>query len=172
MWKLIGAVLVVLATSLAGFEYARRFRERSEQIRQLRTSITLLETEIQYGMRTLYEALTNVANRSPSPVRDLWMRCAERLQMQDGDSTYECLHQAVQERWDWTSMKATEKEIFLDICKNLGQSDRETQLQHLQLAKQNLENEEQKARSEQSQNEKMYRTLGVLAGALVIILLY
>jgi stage III sporulation protein AB len=69
-------------------------------------------------------------------------------------------------------MKNGEKEIFLDICKNLGQSDRQTQIQHLTLAKQNLEIEEQKARAEQQQYEKMYKTLGVLAGVLVIILLY
>lgn len=172
MLKLCGAVLVILAFSLAGFQYAKRFRERPEQIRQLRTAITSLETEIGYGLRPLQEALSLIAERSGSPLRELLERCGQRLRELEGESTYYCLKQAVEESWSLTAMKNGEKEIFLDICKNLGQSDRQTQLQHLTLAKQNLEIEEQKARAEQQQYEKMYKTLGVLAGVLVIILLY
>ncbi|WP_044640413.1 stage III sporulation protein SpoIIIAB [Risungbinella massiliensis] len=172
MLKLIGSVLLVLAFSLAGFQYAKRYRERPEQIRQLRTAITFLETEIGYGVRTLPEALAQVSLRAPVPIRDLLERCSKSLLELDGRSTYECLQFAVKQRWKWTQMQSDEKEIFLDICKNLGQSDRNTQIQHLTLAKQNLEQIEQQAQEEQRQYEKMYRTLGILAGALLIILLY
>lgn len=172
MLKLIGSVLLVLAFTLAGFQYAKRFRERPEQIRQLRTAITFLETEIGYGVRTLPEALAQVSQHAPAPISDLLQRCGESLLELDGRSTYECLQIAVRQRWKWTQMQSGEKEIFLDICKNLGQSDRATQLQHLTLAKQNLEHLEQRAQEDQQQYEKMYRTLGILAGALLIILLY
>ena len=55
---------------------------------------------------------------------------------------------------------------MLDFSATLGQSDREDQMQHLARAKANLEVEEKKSRDEQIQYEKMFKTIGVLAGAL------
>jgi stage III sporulation protein AB len=89
----------------------------------------------------------------------------------DGESTYECLRRAVEAEWDHTALSKTEKEILLNLCRVLGCSNREDQLHHLRLADTQLEVEEAKAHDDQAKYEKMYKTMGILAGALLVILL-
>jgi stage III sporulation protein AB len=170
--KLIGSLLLLMATSGIGFVMARRLATRPKQIRRLIGALSILETEIGYGARTLIIACQNVGGRQLQLISELFQQMAQRLATMDGAATYDCLRLAVEEWWPKTAMKSSEKEVFLQFCKTLGMSDRKDQLTHLALVKQNLTIEEQKAREEQGQYEKMVRTLGLLAGALLIILLY
>lgn len=164
--------MVLIATSWIGFEIARSYRERPKQIRQLRSALSLLETEIHYGVRPLTVACQEIAERTSGPISRLFVRCAQNLHQMDGVSTYDCFKQAIEQEWNHTAMKHPEKKILLDFSATLGQSDREDQMQHLARAKANLEVEEKKSRDEQIQYEKMFKTIGVLAGALIVLLIY
>ncbi len=53
----------------------------------------------------------------------------------------------------------------------LGQHDRESQQKHIRLCITHLEREEEEAKALQPQYEKMIKSLGVLAGLLIVILL-
>ncbi|SFJ31422.1 stage III sporulation protein AB [Thermoflavimicrobium dichotomicum] len=164
--------MVLLAASWAGFFLARNYRERPQQIRQLRSALSLLETEIGYGTRPLIEACEAIAERMDGAISAIFARCAENLKQMDGASTYECFQQAIEQQWPHTTMKKPEKLVLLHFCQTLGRSDREDQLQHVRVAKSNLEVEEMKAREEQGQYEKMCKTVGILCGVLIIILMY
>lgn len=172
MLKLIGCILLLLATSGIGFVFAGKLAARPKQIRRLIHALAILETEIGYGSRNLAAACQSIGERNLDNVSKLFQNMTLRLTTMDGAATYDCLQLAVQDWWPTTAMKTSEKEVFLQFCKTLGKSDRHDQLTHLALVKQNLQVEEQKAREEQVQYEKMVRTLGVLTGALLIILLY
>jgi stage III sporulation protein AB len=172
MMKLIGACLILIATTWAGFKYAYHFRERPKQIKQLRDALSLLKTEIGYGTRPLIQACEHVAERIEGMVGEIFSKSAENLKKMDGASTYDCFQQAIEHIWSRTAMKKAEKSILLHFCQTLGRSDRQDQLQHMALAKANLEVEEGKAREEQVQYEKMCKTVGILGGVLLIILMY
>lgn len=172
MLKLIGCILLLLATTGIGFVFAGRLASRPKQIRRLIHALAILETEIEYGNRNLAVACQHIGERKLGNVSELFRQMSLHLTTMDGAATYDCLRLAVQDWWPATAMKLSEKEVFLQFCKTLGKSDRQDQLAHLALVKQNLKAEEHQAREEQAQYEKMVRTLGVLAGALLIILLY
>ncbi|MCS1350772.1 stage III sporulation protein SpoIIIAB [Mechercharimyces sp. CAU 1602] len=172
MMKLFGAILILISTSISGWMFAKRFAERPKQIRQLCQALALLETDIVYGSRPLSEAFAHIAHREPAAIGSIFHRCAVHLQELDGASTFECWEKALSEVWPRLDLQAAEKEILLDFGKTLGMSDRDDQLQHLQLTVSNLQVEENHAREEQGQYEKMWKSVGVLGGALLIILLY
>ena len=168
MLKLIGAVLILISTTMTGFRIARRYAERPRQIRQLRQALSLLETDIAYGSRTLTEAFRWIGKREREPVASLFSSCVRYLETLDGASTYQCWKKAVEETWPHTAMGVPEREVMIDFGKTLGLSDRQDQLQHLRMAVANLKVEEDHARDEQVRYEKMCKTLGFLAGALLV----
>jgi stage III sporulation protein AB len=172
VFKLIGCILLLLATTGIGFIFANKLATRPKHIRRLIGALAILETEIGYGSRNLAIACQHIGDRKLEAISELFRQMSLRLTTMDGAATYDCLQLAVQDWWSTSAMKTSEKEVFLQFCKTLGNSNRHDQLTHLALAKQNLQVEELKAREEQAQYEKMVRTLGVLAGALLIILLY
>lgn len=172
MLKLVGAILIIIATSWIGFQLATELRLRPRQIQELRSSLALLKTEIDYGTRPLAEACDRIAEAASSGLSQLFQRFGRNLRTLNGQSTYECLRLAIDSEWRKTAMGKAEKGIILKLCQVLGGSNRSDQLHHLEIASENLLMEEQKARVEQEKYEKMVKTLGILSGALLVILMY
>ncbi|WP_286884417.1 stage III sporulation protein SpoIIIAB [Aneurinibacillus sp. UBA3580] len=172
MLKLLGASLIILAGTLCGMQLGGYLAHRPLQIRQLRTGLTLLETEIVYGSRSLSEALASISRRVGGEAARLFSQAAELLATEQEWSASECWHCAVHRIWPGTALKEPEKDVMLQLGFILGQSDREDQRKHIRLALANLEHEEACARDSQQRYEKMCRSLGVLSGVLLVILLY
>lgn len=64
MLRMIGAALVVVSCTGIGFRIARDFRRRPQQLRVLSQAIRLLESEIEYTVTPLPQALMRVGRRS------------------------------------------------------------------------------------------------------------
>ncbi|MFC7440953.1 stage III sporulation protein SpoIIIAB [Laceyella putida] len=171
MMKLIGGLLVLFTTSWLGFTLAGHVRERPKQIRQLRAYLALLQTEIEYGTRPLAEACANIAEHEDNEVSALFRASAHQLMKRDGSSTFECFKRAIDQEWRQTALQQAEQDVLLQLCQVLGTSDRHDQVHHLTMACNHLELEEKRARDEQDRSEKMYKTMGVLSGALLVILM-
>ncbi|MCM3698302.1 stage III sporulation protein SpoIIIAB [Paenibacillus macerans] len=172
MLKMFGAALVILAATLAGWVQARQFASRPNQIRRLILALKRLETEIMYGFTPLPDALRRIGEQSQEPVRAIFVTAADNMSASNRMSAQESLEQAAINVWKFTAMKAPEQEVIRQLSYTLGTSDRKDQLRHLATAVRQLESEESAAREEQARYEKMYRSLGLLCGAFIVILFY
>ncbi|XEC92855.1 stage III sporulation protein SpoIIIAB [Paenibacillus tarimensis] len=171
MIKIIGAMLVLFAGGMIGFQQAARFAARPRQLRQLGFAVSQLETEIGYGYTPLPDALIRAVKTLSEPVAGLFIRAAALLEDAKGLSFNECWEQAVKEHWQHTAMRENEKAVLLRLGSSLGISDREDQLKHLRLALLQLKSEEDAARDDQARYEKLSKSLGILAAALIVILM-
>lgn len=172
MLKLLGAVLILFAATMLGFAKASLYARRPRQIRQLIQALQRLETEMVFGFTPLPEALCRIAAQLDPPLGTMFRQAAEPLMYASGKTAGESWREAVDSCWKETAMSSNEREIFSQIGFTLGVSDREDQMKHLRLAVHMLQAEEQTAWDEQKRYEKMWKSLGVLAGAFVVILMY
>lgn len=169
--KLLGAVLILLAGTLIGFQKAARYAERPRQLRQLAHALQRLETEIGYGHTPLPEALERTAEATAEPIASLFRDAAEGLCKAEDMSFQESWDNAVRSRWMDTSMKSNELGVMLRLGSTLGISDKDDQMKHLRLALLQLKSEEDAARDDQGRYEKMWKSLGALLAVLIIILM-
>jgi stage III sporulation protein AB len=172
MLKFLGAVLVLFAGTMFGFFQALQYARRPRQIRELITALQRLETEIVYGYTPLPEALLSLGKLSSEPLGSIFRQIREQLLQQKGTPVRDIWRQAALDGWKRSAMKAGELEVFLGLGNTLGLSDRTDQAKHLRLATTQLHAEEETARDEQKRYETMWRSLGVLVGALIVILMY
>jgi stage III sporulation protein AB len=170
--KLLGASIILFSTTLTGLKAAGRLARRPIEIRQLQTALKLLQTEIVYGATPLSQALGHIAKRVNGSVGKLFAMVAGMLNGQQELTVYESFQTAIAEIWPATAMKQAEKEILLQLGGILGLSDREDQQRHIELAVMNLQSEEKHSLDHQSKYEKLCKSMGLLSGLLVIILLY
>lgn len=170
MLKLIGAVIIVLATTWAGFEAARRLSMRPRQLRQLKVALQSLEAEIMYGHTPLKEAANKLQKQFPKPLNQLFGAFASKLEI--GETTVkEAWDSSLKQIWPKLSLKEGEYEVLLQFGEMLGKSDRYHQQKQILLTMAHLEREESEAISLQTKYEKMMKSLGFLSGLLLIILL-
>ncbi|WP_028399156.1 stage III sporulation protein SpoIIIAB [Ectobacillus panaciterrae] len=170
MMKMIGAVLIVAATTWIGFQFAKKVSERPRQLRLLKTALQSLEAEIMYGHTPLSEAAERLAKQMPKPLS--WMFQSFQTRLQRGDKTVrEAWNESLQDIWKLTALKQTEQEILQQFGETLGQHDRDSQQKHIRLCITHLEREEGEAKDAQLRYEKMMKSLGFLTGLLIVILL-
>ena len=169
--KLLGALLILIAGTLIGFQQAAKFADRPKQIRQLTHALQRLETEIGYGHTPLPEALERTAEASSEPVASLFREAANQIWRPEGMTFQQCWEQSIRLRWNETSMRAGEQGVLLRLGSTLGISDKEDQMKHLRLALLQLQAEEDAARDDQRRYEKMWKSLGALLAVLIIILM-
>lgn len=170
MMKLIGAMLIIIATTWTGFEFARHLTERPRQLRALKTALQSLEAEIMYSHTPLHEASRRLALQLPHPLAHFFATFAKKLTETETtvrDAWEECL----KEVWGKTALKRNEFEIMKQFGETLGRHDRQSQQKQIVLTLTHLEREESEAREKQAKYEKMVKSIGFLSGLLLIILL-
>jgi len=172
MMKILGAVLIIGASTLFGYYKASLYAARPRQIRQLIHALKRLATEIGYGSTPLPEALARLSSQCSRPLNRMFGIIADRLRTGSSDTAKDVWQESVRLFWGQTAMKSPERETMLELGSSLGISDRENQLKHIELAVTLLQHEEAAARDEQLKYEKLSRSLGVLGGALIVILIY
>ena len=170
MIKLLGAILIILATTWTGFEVAKQLTERSRQLRDLKTALQSLEAEIMYGHTPLHEAARRLADQLSNPLQSFFSIFAKKL-VESETTVRDAWEESLKEIWGKTALKKNEFEIMKQFGETLGRHDRISQQKQILLTLTHLEREEREARDKQQQYEKMIKSIGFLAGLLLIILL-
>jgi stage III sporulation protein AB len=170
MIKIVGAILILFATTWTGFEVAKQLTERPRQLRSLKTALQSLEAEIMYGHTPLHEAARRLSQQLPSPINDFFKRFGNKL-TESETTVRDAWEESLKEIWGKTALKKGEFEIMKQFGETLGRHDRVSQQKQIMLTLTHLEREENEARDRQNRYEKMVKNIGFLTGLLLIILL-
>ena len=170
MIKIVGAILILFATTWTGFEVAKQLTERPRQLRALKTALQSLEAEIMYGHTPLHEAARRLSQQLPSPINGFFYKFGNKLNSSE-TTVRDAWEESLKEIWGKTALKKGEFEIMKQFGETLGRHDRVSQQKQIMLTLTHLEREENEARDRQIRYEKMVKNIGFLTGLLLIILL-
>jgi stage III sporulation protein AB len=170
MIKLIGAIIIIVASTWGGFEAAKTLTARPRQLRQLKSALQSLEAEIMYGHTPLHEAARRLSAQTSKPLSQFFAAFAEKLTYSE-TTVKDAWEESLKEIWKLTALKQSEFEIMKQFGETLGRHDRHSQQKQIMLTLTHLEREEADARDKQARYEKMVKSLGFLSGLLLVILL-
>ncbi|GAB3791418.1 stage III sporulation protein SpoIIIAB [Virgibacillus kimchii] len=166
----IGALLFVGTTTWVGFEWSHRLTTRPKHIRQLKNALQILEAEIVYSHLPLQDAFYNISNQIPEPVQTFFTSLHTTMNTEK-NSLYEIWEAQVRHLMVISSLGNNEAEILRQFGRTLGQHDVEQQQKHIQLAVHHLDRELENARDNQFKYSKMAKSLGILCGLFIVLLL-
>lgn len=84
--RLVGCLMVVAGTSGYGIWLSRQYGQRLSELEQLRQMIVLLKGQILYANAPLHEAFETVGRRTEGRLAELFVRVAERIGEQEGET--------------------------------------------------------------------------------------
>ncbi|WP_096434706.1 stage III sporulation protein SpoIIIAB [Alteribacter populi] len=168
--KIFGILVIIIATTAIGWEWARRLRLRTKQLKDVRVGLEALETEMVYGLTPLSEACERVSRQVRNPVGQLFHRFAQDLQQEEMLAS-EVWQQTLIKMKNTIEFKQGEWDVLHQFGQTLGQQDLENQRKHLRLALTYLEQQEADAREHQRKHESMYKSLGFLCGILIALIM-
>lgn len=163
-------IMVVGGTGL-GFYYSAQWRKRLELLKWLHQTMNLLKGEISLGNLPLPDAFIRISRRVPSPMADFLRSLGKKMKSQPGEPFSEIFTAEVRHILGKTCLANEDLQQLEDLGAHLGYLDRQTQLRTLDLYTHNLEDTIQELKEELPKRRKMYRSLGILGGLFLAVLL-
>ena len=167
MLKLVGAVMIFGACALSGIRYGMRWRRRQEYYEQLEGWLTFLQLEISYSRSSMGELL--MRGKKEYPELSFLSDCERR--MAQGASFSGALSAAVTAAAKEHPEYQRGLGIAGELASTLGTTDMADQQLVLQLAQHKLALLIDEAREDRKKYEKLYRSLGVLGGMMVVLVI-
>lgn len=171
MLSIVGYLLVIFSTTIAGFAFGENFKKRVIQLKEFQRAIYELENDIVYTYTPLPCAFEKISENSIFPIKDILKDISISLKQNEVNSVYEAFDSTLSRNKDYLCIKKEDINIILDFSKTLGQSDLEGEKRVFNLTLDNLKKQIEKADELMDKNVKMYRYLGFSLGAMIVILL-
>lgn len=171
LFKLILYLNIFLICSCLGFLYGERYSLRLKGLNSILETLRLLEMEILVFANPLPYALENVSGRVSREFGEILNMLKGQLNFNQTGDLYTSFVDVSPELKRRYNLRDEDINAFLSIGKVIGKSsrtDQERQFNHIQGQLELLISE---AREERKRNGKMYRSLGVLTGLGMIIIL-
>lgn len=169
MVKLLGAGLLLFGASALGFAAASYLRARAACLRALAEALAALRRELSYSLSPMPTLVGKLAANTTGPAGVFFSRCRAGMDRL-GEKTMRAI-------WDGALKEAclpleeAETEILRGLGGVLGRYDAEGQCRAIDEAQARLSSCAEKAEAEQMRLGQVYRTMGVTAGAFLVLLL-
>lgn len=169
--RVLGIVVVLLASCGLGFRISYELIYRIEDLQQIKRVIVMLRGEIKYANAPLNEALSSIAFRVPVPWKDLLMEMTETMEACDGN-TFASIFQTMQKKYlDGTSLLPNDRNRLVEFGANLGYLDKEMQIGSIDLYLEDLEEQIKEAGEKVEKNGKLYRIMGMAVGVMILLII-
>ena len=169
--KFIGALLLILVTTWMGFDWSRQLQRRTNELREIIHSLQMMEAEMGYTYAPLQIVFTNIRDKTNFPVREFYDDLATALTY-TVDNLPAVWERALQTLVARSAMKEEERGVLLQFGKNIGNHTFEQQEKHIRLTIHHLQHTLAEANEEKHTYQRMAKTLGVLSGIFIVLLLF
>jgi len=163
MIRLIGALLVCFACSFLGIHYGGKSERRLSKLLELKHTLNLLKSEIEYSINTLTAACINISKKAKMPLSQF----------------YEDIGNVGIKPLDETWQNAVKNlNLYKDDAFNLsalgaalGNIDKDVQLKAIEISLINIDHNIQVLTYEKDKEKKLYRGLGILGGLFIVVVM-
>ena len=169
--KIIGIILVIGGSCVIGFTLSSTYSKRPVQLKILQSLIQMLRNEIRFMSSIITDAFERIGRSIDNPVASFFTNALEYLNNEESINIAQAWERAIYENMGKTALNKEDAEILISFGKMLGNSDIQGQLKNIEYTLQQLNLQQLKAEEAMKKYETMYKTLGILGGALAVILL-
>ena len=163
----MGAVFVLVSCGGFGAGIAGGYRRRERLLRQLMNVLENMEAELGYHLIALPELTKQAARDAGGILRDVFLNLTRELSWQAQPDASGCMYAAMEQCHDLPSCL---RRPLAQLGQTLGRFDLEGQIQGLEAARDTCRRELSRLEKNRDVRLRSYQTLGLCAGAALVIL--
>ncbi len=168
IFKLIVSVLIILGCGYIGMYKAKKLKYREQILRDMVTFLGLVENEIKYMMSILPNAYESSRQKLLTELKNVIGQIVEDMLATDSEM---CIDQSiVRNISNLTELTDYDKNVFISTLRNLGRSDLDGQINIIENGINIIDNQIKEANDIKLKNSKLYKTVGVIAGIMIVII--
>ena len=167
--KLFGAILVFLGCGCIGFMMVAAHRREEGALRQMLTALDFMECELQYQLTPLPQLCKKTSENSDGCVQKVLLALSEELDRQIAPDVGTCMHAALQET---PKIPQLLRENFIQLGGFLGRFDLSGQIRGIETVRHLVGQDLERILVNKDARLRCYETLGLCAGAALVVLLF
>ncbi len=172
MVKFLGIVMLVTAAIATGSIMAYRVKERVEELIYIKKLMNIFKGELRYKNAMLSEAFMSVGIKAKVPYDALFKGLSEATEDNHSTTMANVFYEKVEELLVGKTFLNKEDVIRLkELGDTLGYQDQKMQLNNIDMYIDRLSQTVEEEKEKMNETMKMYRTLGVLGGIMIAIVL-
>lgn len=145
---------------------ANQYVHRLKELISVKSALNIFENKIRFTQAPLKEIFKNIAeNSSEKNIQNIF----QELAIEENTN--------IHKRWEniinkvESNLNSEDKKILIDMGKILGATDLEGQVSNIKITSSFIDRQIDNAQQEKEKNVKLFRTLGIVSGLTIIIIL-
>lgn len=165
MSKWVGCLLILIASTGFGISQSEELKKHLEQLEELKKLFYLIRSELEYTKAPFAEVFEKLEYKVASPFRE-WLLCMRgKLEGRQRGTFWEIWSSTITEKLTKSKLKKEELEDLRNVGKNLEY------IENLDLYIEQLEYKIKQIRQSYQSKRKLCRSLGIMGGIFLVILL-
>lgn len=166
-YKWIGAALVILSCGGFGFSLCAAQKQEEWTLRQLAAALDYMQCELQYRLTPLPELCRQAGQHGKGIIRQVFVKLAEELECQLTYDVATCMHTVLQ---TLEQLQPKTRSYLQLLGESMGRFDLDGQMKGLEAVRQQCREDIHNLTVDKSVRLRSYQTLGLCAGAALVIL--
>ena len=157
---------IFLASSGIGLSISKMYENRVIELKEFKNILNIIKTKIKFTYEPLGDIFKQISQTSSTNIKKIFENIVIQLQIKRvGDAWDFCIQNAD------ISINQEDKDILKKLGKLLGQTDVDGQVSEIEVTEKFLDMQIIKAEENKRKNQKVSKTLGIVAGLVIVIIL-
>ena len=165
-FKIFLLVLIIVSSSYIGILFSKKYANREKEIKQMKTALNMFATKIKYTYEPIPSLFMEIANKIGGNIGNVFSLASTRMKEDSAGDAWEKALDDVNH-----NLSKEDITILKNLSKLLVETDLEGQISQIEVVNEFLTSQLEDANEERRKNEKMYRTLGIVTGLTIAIIL-
>jgi len=170
--RIIGALAVVGGCAGLGMYYAARENFRINELAEFKKALLILSSEIEHLRSPLAIACANIAKRTSAVTEQLFENFSRSLATGEGETAYQLWLSAADAVREQSYLATEDWDVLEGFGKTLGYLDKNMQKNAIEYTIGYINDKTTELQLQGGKNKRMYRSLGIIAGLLVTVVLW
>lgn len=165
-FKIILLISIVITSTILGILFSKKYSNREKELKEMKSALNMFATKIKFTYEPIPNVFLEIANKIQGNVGQIFARASNRMKEESAGDAWENAFIDVP-----NNLSKEDVTILANLGRLLGQTDIEGQISEIEVVTQFLDTQLENAKQEKIKNEKMYRTLGIVGGLTIAIIL-
>ncbi len=166
IFKIIIYIAIFASSSYAGILFSKKYSNRVNELKDFKNALNIFKTKLKYTYAPLNEIFMDISKSIKGIVGTTFLCICNNMKTCNATESF---NKAVD--MSYLNLTIEDKETIKNLSKLLGKTDIEGQISQIDLCISFLNIQIEEAEKEKAKNEKLYKTLGIITGLAIIIVL-
>ena len=164
--KIFIFAMIIGASSVIGIMIAKKYANREFELKEMKNALNMFENKIKFTYEDIPTVFSEISQKISGNVGKIFKTASIQMKdMQAGIAWEYAVNNT------WSNFNKEDIDIIKGLGRMLRKTDLNGQISEINLVENFIDNQLEEAKLEKEKNAKMYKTLGLVIGITIVIIL-